>query len=346
MMARRVGLLLVVVAVSLALLGWGGWSGWDGGAGGADVATSFGALQPAGKPRPGHFLKVRSVAVAPDQTLWILDLTGRIQHMTMAGAYLGEIRLPSIGRGSPQGLDVAPNGDILVADTHYNRILRYAPDGRLRFGFGQGPFDGSKPEPGELFWPCAVVAAPDGTIYTGEYGAEVDRIQVWTAGGEYLRHFGGFGERPGAFSRPAGLAIGPRGLLHVADAGNGRIQVFRTDGALVRILSRPGGLLYPYDVAVDGEGRVHAVEYSGHRVTVFDAGGAFLRQWGTLQHRVVKPKRPQPVLGLNSPWGVDVTAEGRAFVADSLNARIVTLPPPDALPLPDARPAPKARPAP
>src|SRR2546430_12627858 len=44
--------------------------------------------------------------------------------------------------GRPTGLTVDPKGELLVADTHYHRVLRYSPEGTLISQFGS---EGSGP---------------------------------------------------------------------------------------------------------------------------------------------------------------------------------------------------------
>ncbi len=269
-----------------------------------------------GREAPGTFDKPRCVSVAPDGTLYVLDLTGRIQHFTPGGEYLDSLRMPDVSLGRPQGIDVGPDGDIYVADTHYNRIVRFAPDGTIRTMWAE-----AGREPGELFWPCAIVVSPDGTVYTAEYGGH-DRIQVWTGGGERLRGWGRFGTAPGDFQRPAGLALDAEGRVYVADAANHRIQVFSPEGSLLRILD--GGnavpLLYPYDVGLDAAGRIYTVEYGGERVRAFSAQGEVLGAWGA------EAGLPQP-LRLRNPWGLDAAPDGTIFVTDTDNGRILRLEP-------------------
>jgi len=316
-MTRLVGILAVVILAALGL-----WGARLLTREAPAAAPDFFTWGTPGREHPSTFDRPRCVSVAPDGTLWVLDLTGRIQHFTPAGAYLGEIHMPDVSVGRPQGIDVDRAGNIYVADTHYDQILKFAPDGTILLRFGERGTD-----PGQLFWPCAIVVADDGIIYTAEYGGVTadggfhDRIQKWTAEGRLLAHWGRFGEEPGSFMRPAGLALGPDGNLYVADAANHRIQVFSTDGRLLRLWGHqgtaPGELYNPYDIAIDARGCVYVVEYGASRVQCFSPAGAPLAHWGAL-HR--------GGIGLFQPWGLDVTAGGTVFVTDTYNHRVVRAP--------------------
>ncbi len=288
--------------------------------GGEERPLDFFAWGRFGRTKPATFDRPRCVAFAPDGTLYVLDLTGRIQHFTAAGEYLNELRMPDVSVGRPQGLDVGPDGCVYVADTHYFRVVKFNPAGKIVLTFGR-----KGRNPGEFFWPCAIVVDAAGNIYTAEYGGN-DRIQKFDPTGKLLACWGTFGEEPGQFMRPAGLALGPGGNLYVADAANHRVQVFTREGKFLRSWGRlsnePGGFNYPYDICIDAAGRVYTIEYGAHRVQCFSRQGELLVGWGRLD----REKN-----GLNHPWGLDVTPAGTIYVADTMNCRVVRAPLPAVL---------------
>ena len=273
-----------------------------------------------GRKKPGTFDKPRCVAVAPDGSVYCLDLTGRIQHFTAEGKYLGQLQMPDVSVGRPQGIDVGEDHCVYVADTHYNQVVKFSPAGEIVLRFGT---EGT--EPGSLFWPCAIAVAEDGCIYTAQYGNEVDRIQKWSPTGELLCYWGSFGEEPGQFMRPMGLALDRQGNVYVADAVNHRVQVFTGEGKFLRqwgLLGKErGAFTYPYDIAIDSHDRVYTVEYGAHRVQCFTTLGKWLADSGTLGKQEG---------GLNQPWGLDVSPGGIVYVADTYNYRVsrVSIDPP------------------
>ena len=104
---------------------------------------------------------------------------------------------------------------------------------------------------------------------------------------EFLRTLGVWGGDPGEFESPDDVAIGPNGLLYVADETNYRVQVIDSDGDPVGSPwggSETGMFEYPNGIAVDVNGTVHVCDrgyYSAARITAHDPGdGSILKSWG------------------------------------------------------------------
>src|SRR5205814_763358 len=116
-----------------------------------------------------------------------------------------------------------------------------------------------------------------------------------------VKCWGSPGSEPGQFARIRAMALGPDGLLYVADACNHRIQVFTTEGTLVRLWGQagnmPGELSYPYDVAFAPGSKpiLYVIEFGNQRVQKFTAEGKSLGVWGG-------PGRTRGKLA--SPWAL------------------------------------------
>ena len=136
----------------------------------------------------------------------------------------------------PSGLTIDRHGRLLVADTHFYRVLVYSAEGELLFQIGDG-VQGTTP--GRFGYPTDVVIDREGNFYVAEYG-ENDRIQVFSPEGKWLRQWGGHGYEPGEFLKPRALAIDEKDRLFVADSCNHRIQVFDTRGKLLKVLGLAG----------------------------------------------------------------------------------------------------------
>jgi DNA-binding beta-propeller fold protein YncE len=252
----------------------------------------------------------RDVDVGPDGAFYVVDRTATVHRIGADGRLLASLPMPEGERGNPQGLSVTADGRILVADTHYNRVVVLSREGAclLTFGrFGEGP--------GEFIYPTAVVLSPRGRLIVAEYGGN-DRIQAFTSDGRFLYAFGRYGETPGAFRRPSGICFGTDGLLYVSDACNHRIQVFTEAGEWVRSFGgfgrETGRLHYPFDVAWSPGGTLVVVEYGNHRVQEFTPQGV------SLLHRGGPGAGPGE---MHNPWGIAAGPFG-VVVADSWNERL------------------------
>jgi ABC-type Fe3+ transport system permease subunit/DNA-binding beta-propeller fold protein YncE len=306
------GSLVRVLWVVLTLcsgVGLGACAGCDGARSGVPkVVRSFGQTGRG----PGEFLYPRAIDRAADGTLWVIDKTGRVQHLDTAGAYLGGFAMPLTDTGKPTGFSIGPDGNLYIADTHYHRVMVYSPAGKLlrQWGsYGQGP--------GEFIYPTDVAFAPDGRLFVSEYGGN-DRVSIFSAAGEFLGSFGSLGDGTGQFSRPSALQVdAARGRLYVADACNHRIAVYDLQGKLQRYFGsvgrEAGQLRYPYGLALTKDGRLVVCEFGNNRLQVLDPAGRSLAVLGG----------PGRQLGeLAFPWAVAVDGRGLAYIIDAGNNRV------------------------
>lgn len=248
----------------------------------------------------------RAVAPGADDTWLVLDDAGRVLVFGADGDLQRQWAMPEHAAGNPEGIHRLADGRIVVADTHYHRLVFFTADGSVQQTLGSRG-DG----PGQFRYPVSVVQADDGALFVAEYGGN-DRVQKFTPAGVCLGAFGRFGAGPNELQRPAGLAC--RGdHLYVADAMNGRVQVFTLDGAHVRSLPEHADLACPYDVALGADGSLLVVEYGGGCLTELGADGARRTRYG-------RPGRGRDELA--TPWSVGV--RGRvAMIADTGNRRLV-----------------------
>lgn len=269
----------------------------------------------------GRLLKPRAVAISNRDELHIVDMMGRIQIFDIAGNYLRGWRTPIIAQGKPTGLGFARDGSLLVADTHYFRMLVYSPAGELDESRTIGGEHGD--EPGQFNFVTDVVESPQGHFFIGQYG-QVDRIQEFDPSGQFIRRWGSQGSEPEQFSRPQALAFDDQGLLWVADACNHRIQVFDVSASQPRLAdiwgqpgSRPGQLNCPYGMDFDREGNLLLAEFGNHRVQRFTRQGKSLEVWGGVGN--------SPGL-FRRPWALITDSAGNVHVLDSENHRVQRFP--------------------
>lgn len=114
------------------------------------------------------------------------------------------------------------------------------------------------------------------------------------------------------FGRPAGLALGLDGVLHVADVLAGQVRRFDPSGKeLVPYGSptTPNGLFNrPIGVAVDPEGLIYVIDSMNFRIEVLSPDGAHVASIGELGD--------QPGT-LSRPRGVAIDSQGHIYIADA-----------------------------
>ena len=166
---------------------------------------------------------------------------------------------------------------------------------------------------GQFFGPVGIAVDGSGNVYvTG-----LDRVQVFTSSGAFLRKWGSGSSGVGDFASSSGIAVDGSGNVYVADLEYNRVQVFNSSGAFLRLWGSRGNgngqFASPWGIAVDGSGHVYLADLRNNRVQVFSSSGAFLRKWGSYgsgdgQFRV--------------PAGIAVDGFGHVYVADQGNNRV------------------------
>ncbi|NNJ25617.1 ATP-binding cassette domain-containing protein [Alienimonas chondri] len=302
-------------------------AGCDGGPKPSGPALSFAEVRVRATPNAGAQLPApRGVGIGPNGEAFVLDDAGRVLVFAPDGEELRRWDMPSNVNGNPEGICVyRPPGSeewlVAVADTHFHRIVLFTTEGEevVRWGV-----EGD--EPGDFRFPVAVTADDAGRLYVGEYGGN-DRVQVFSPHPENrpLREFGSFGTGPGQFSRASGVAWvppereGKDAFVLVADAFGDRIARFTDQGEYRGVLGGDDAVALhsPYDLARAADGTLWVPEYHGGRVTALRPDGTLIGRWS----------RDEKAGALLTPWGLDVDAAGRVWVADTGNRRLVTLVP-------------------
>ncbi len=128
----------------------------------------------------------------------------------------------------------------------------------------------------------------------------------------------------GQLNRPHALAVGPNGLLYVADTNNHRVAVFDTEGNLVNtfgtygLAPQPDVFNEPWGLAVAPDGTVYVADTWNHRIVAYSPEGERLREWG-----VEGANQFGNLYGFWGPRAVAVDAQGLVYVADTGNKRIM-----------------------
>ena len=265
----------------------------------------------------GRFQRPRAVAIDGEDRVYIVDMTARIQVFDANGQFIRSWRTPNWESGKPSGLSFDSDGNLLVADTHYFRMLVYTPEGNLLEERTIGGEPGNAP--GQFGFVTDIVEDSHGNYYVAEYG-EFDRIQKFSPDGRFLMQWGGHGREDDRFMRPNNLAIDQQDRLWVVDSCNHRIKVYDANGDEPKLVqtwgiegTAPGQMRYPYDLVLDGKGHVYVTEFGNHRIQKFTVDGKSLGVFGGPGREAGR---------FYQPWALAQDSRGRLHVLDSYNHRV------------------------
>lgn len=228
-----------------------------------------------GNPTTAQTLKLLTpsgIAFGPDGTLYVADPSGQ---RVCAVAPDGLVRVVAGGANGyrdgpgpdahfrfPSDVAVDAEGTCYVADTGNDRLRRITPDGNVTtlagsiYDYGDGP----GPQ-GRFRRPGALDVDVDGTCYVADTGNNA--VRAITPEGEVFTLAGSppGGDRDGSGADvglrwPTGIAIGPRGVVWIADHGNGAVRCIDVATGASQTVLRLDGLRWPMSVARREDGSV------------------------------------------------------------------------------------------
>lgn len=246
---------------------------------------------------------------AGDSSLWVADPDGRQvvrlprqggepEQVTCAarpwkmpmavGVREGAVFVADAGahqltRVTPQGCDALGAGGALDRPTGIafaaGRVYTVDPPRHAVIGFGAGGreevrFGVRGDGPGEVNFPCALAALPDGQLLVVD--ALNFRVSRYTPEGRHLGSFGEPGDGAGAFGRPKAITVGADGRIFVSDATHDVVIVFGPGGEFQLAFGGtgrgPGSLIMPAGLAVAG-GRVWVADSLNARIEEYELLG-------------------------------------------------------------------------
>ena len=80
----------------------------------------------------GDLVKPRAIAIGPDDRIYLVDWTARIQAFDRDGQFLHlSFTTPDFRNGRPSGLSIDKDDNVVVSDSHYHCVRIYSPEGKL-----------------------------------------------------------------------------------------------------------------------------------------------------------------------------------------------------------------------
>ena len=251
-----------------------------------------------------------------------------------------------IGIALPEGVAAEPDGDVLVADKHHNRILRVQTDGTAVVAAGGGADTQSENVPAtsvKVNYPTDVAVLPNngGFLYVESLGNRVRKVtpdgNVRTVAGDgSLRTDGDGGNATAAgLYYPWSVAVMPDGGFVVSQPYSYKVRRVGPDGKIRTILGDgqhhfpenvPGtqtGSQWPYGVAAMKDGSVLVAEDFGAVIRRVRPDGIVVRFAGTgtdMGSGISQGQfdgRPATEVGLGRLCDITVAPDDSVFVSQS-----------------------------
>ncbi len=259
-----------------------------------------------------------------------------------------EVAIPTTALSYPQGVAVDASGNVYIADTDNNRVLKESLSGRsyteatittsVQFpsavavdGAGdlyiadtannrilkETPSGSSYAESilptSTLSYPFGVAVDGDGNVYIADTGNDRILMEAPSAGG-YNESLLPTSNLTGPNGGPFGVAADSGGNVYVSDTGNGQIlkEILR-NGAYSQI-TIPTSATGPYAIAVDTVGDLYVTNWDG------PGSSSVLKETavsGGYRETSVSTS------ALNEPLGVAIDGLGNVYIADANNGRIL-----------------------
>jgi len=251
----------------------------------------------AGDGSPLDLSEPFGVAVADDGTIYVTDAgdRNRILKITVDGTIVslaGGVEGYADDKAlfnTPSGIALAPDGNLIIADTGNNCIRRLTPNGQASTVAGNGIagyVDGSANK-AQFSGPIGIAVDAHGNIYVADsYNDRIRQItpsgQVSTVAGQGTPGYADGDRNAALFDTPSGIVVANDGSLIVADTGNDRLRRISPEGNVTTLpvadLSSPIGVALTYDnilyvteldrsrvlqITPDGATHVIAGDYAG-----------------------------------------------------------------------------------
>jgi DNA-binding beta-propeller fold protein YncE len=257
--------------------------------------------------------------------IFVFNRGGRTQllEFNRDGRFLREIGKDLYGFYQAHAVRIDKDDNIWCVDEGTNMVIKFNPEGRVLMVLGRkwelldGPPERPKPgvppppardnffnRPQDVAWDSA------GNIYVAD-GYVNSRVAKFDKHGAWMKSWGERGTGPGQFSVLHTIAVDAKDDVYVGDRGNGRIQVFDTDGNFLKQFTNVG---QPWAICItpgpdqvlyssDASGQVFKLDLNGNLLGSFGSFGKLPKEFGWVH-------------------AIDCRSENELYVAEVLNWRI------------------------
>jgi DNA-binding beta-propeller fold protein YncE len=225
----------------------------------------------------------------------VYDKDGKLLHM------FGDNELTAV-----HGTRIDAHDNLWVTDHKNHTVIQYGLSGKVLRILGRRDMPGE----GEATFnrPTDVAFAPNGDVFISD-GYGNNRVVKFNADGKFVKAWGKKGGWVGQFTLPHCVAFDAKGLLHVADRENDRIQVFDQNGSFVRLY---GGFA-PFGIFITPEQELFVADGRAHQCYRMTLEGKVLDRWGSEGSGPGQFKLPHAIA---------VDRQGRVYVAEIEGRRV------------------------
>ncbi|MBJ6725746.1 DUF4082 domain-containing protein [Geomesophilobacter sediminis] len=258
----------------------------------------------------GQFRFPADVAIDASGKVYVVD-TGnyRIQYFDSSGNYLGQWGSQGSAAdqfsSNPQALAIDRQGDVYVVATWVTVFSSSGTYLRSWGTFGSGRPGGLMP--GQFNAARGIAIDSTGKVVVADTGN--DRIQFFTAGGDFLAEWDSFLYGAGYFRNPIDIALDLSGNLYVTDSWYGWVQKLDSAG---RFLQQFGTLIFPTGIGVGHSGEIYVSDNDASFIYQYRSDGTLATRWNA---------------NLLTAAGLVVAPNGNLYVVDTSPSQIKELDP-------------------
>ncbi len=253
------------------------------------------------------------IAVNGTGYVYVCDTNNnRIQVFTPTGQYSSSWGLSGSGNGqlsSPFGIAINATGAVYIADSGNQRVQVFSSMGTYLTQWGQ-----YGNQNGNFSQPEGIAINATGHVYVADTFNH--RMQIFYPNGTFIYKWGKnggdgtLGSLNGEFNRPTSVAINSGGLVHVAESGNWRVQIFSSTGQFQGNLTGITGSHGANGIAFNSTGYIFVTDSDGsNSVNIYSPTGTWFASI-TLGGTVF-------------PWGIAINATQHIFIPEYMGNQVV-----------------------